>query len=112
MLRGEPGSGAGSVYAAVLPGILALVGLGLARKRSGLGKAAGATRMVALLLLLGAGAMGLGGCSQLYHYYHRPPTSNPGTPTGTYTVVVTGITGTGSSLTTASVQFTLIVTAS
>jgi len=112
MLRGEPRSGSQSAYAAVLPGILALVGLALARKRTGLGKAAGAMRMIALFLLLVAGGMGLGACSQRYSYFHHPPSGNPGTPVGTYTVVVTGTTGTGSTLTTASVQLTLTVTAS
>lgn len=112
MLRGGPRSEGRSIYAAALPGILALIGLGLSRKRSGLGKAAGATRMLALLLLLFAGGMGLGACSQRYTYFHRPPSGNPGTPLGPYTVVVTGITGTGSTLTTSSVQLTLTVTAS
>jgi hypothetical protein len=110
--RNEPRSGGELAYA-VVPGILALAGLGLARRRGiSLSKAGQATRMVALLLLLVAGGMGLGGCAQRYKYYHKPPQENPGTPLGTYTVVISGITGTGSSLSTASVQFTLTVTGS
>jgi hypothetical protein len=62
--------------------------------------------------MLLAGGLGLGACSQRYGYYHKPPSGNPGTPTGTYTLVVTGITGTGSTLSTASVQFTFTVKAS
>ncbi len=112
MLREEPRSGGQLAYAAV-PGILALAGLGLTRKRgSSFSKAAQATRMIAWLLLLVAGGMGLGACSQRYSYFHKPPQENPGTPVGTYTVVISGITGTGSSLSTASVQFTLTVTGS
>ncbi len=113
MLREDPRSGGRLAYAAVVPGILALVGLVLARKRGvSLGKLGNATRMAALLLLLVAGGMGLGGCSQLHYYYHRPPSENPGTPLGTYTVVVSGITGTGSSLSTSTVSVTLTVTGS
>ncbi len=112
MLRQDPRSGGEIAYGLAVPGILALVGLGLARKRSGFGKAAGGVRMAALLCLLLAGGMGLSSCSQRYSYFHRPPQGNPGTPTGPYTVVVSGITGTGSSLSTATVQLTLTVTGS
>ncbi len=96
-------------YGLAVPGILALAGLGLARKRSSFGKAAGAARMTALLVLLLACGIGMSSCSQRYGYFHRPPSGNPGTPAGTYTVVISGITGTGSSLSTASVPVTLIV---
>jgi hypothetical protein len=96
---------AGTAYAMVIPGILALAGLGLARKR-----AYGGLRLAGLFALLLAGGLGLGACSQRYGYFHKPPAGNPGTPTGTYTLVVTGITGTGSTLSTASVQFTFTVT--
>src|SRR5271163_2067137 len=49
------GGGEQTAYAIAVPGVLALVGLGLARKRSGLGKAAAATKRIALVLLLVAG---------------------------------------------------------
>jgi hypothetical protein len=55
--------------------------------------------------------MGLSSCSQRYGYFHHPPEGNPGTPAGTYTVTITGITGTGSSLTTATVPLTMVVKA-
>jgi hypothetical protein len=94
-------------YAVVFPGILALVGLGLARKR-----AYGKIRLAGLFVLMLAGSLGLGACSQRYNYFHKPPSGNPGTPTGTYTLVISGITGAGSGLSTATVQLTLTVKAS
>jgi hypothetical protein len=111
----EPGlhphlGGSDTVYAFVAPGMLALAGLGLARRRWSQAKARGAAKMIAILFLLMASGMGLSSCSQRYGYFHRPPEGNPGTPAGTYIVVITGLTGTGSSLTTASVQVTLKVT--
>ena len=90
----------------MLPGILALAGLGLARRRT-----YGRMRMVGLVALMLAGGLGLGACSQRYNYYHKPPAGNPGTTTGTYAVLVSGLTGTGSTLTTATVPLTLTVTA-
>jgi cytochrome c-type biogenesis protein CcmE len=96
-----------TAYAVMIPGFLALAGLGLTRKR-----AYGRLRLAGLFALMLAGGLGLGACSQRYNYYHKPPAGNPGTPTGTYTLVVTGITGTGSTLSTGSVQFTFTVKAS
>ena len=95
-------------YAITVPGIFALTGLSLTRRRWGKGPGRSA-KMIAILFLLVASGMGLSSCSQRYYYYHRPPEGNPGTPAGTYTVVITGITGTGSSLSTASVQVTMVV---
>jgi hypothetical protein len=102
----DPDRKAETAYAIVLPGLLALAGLGLARKR-----AYGKMRMVGLFVVMLAGSMGLGGCAQRYKYYHKPPAGNPGTPVGPYTVVVSGITGTGSTLSTATVQLAFTVTA-
>ena len=101
----EPNPRAGIAYA-LLPGILALAGVGLTRKR-----ALAKIRILGMFALLLAGGLGLGACSQRYSYYHKPPAGNPGTPVGTYTITVSGITGTGSSLSTASVQLTFKVTA-
>ncbi len=105
----RPG-GSGTVYAVLAPGILALAGVGFTRRRKG--KSSGAAKSFAVLFLLAASGMGLSSCSQRYNYFHRPPEGNPGTPAGTYTVVISGITGTGSSLSTATVQVTLVVTSS
>lgn len=99
-----------TVYAIAAPGILALAGLGLTRRRWLHGKARGAAKLLSIALLLAASGIGLSSCSQRYHYFARPPEGNPGTPAGTYTVVVSGITGNGSSLSTSSVPLTLKVT--
>jgi hypothetical protein len=105
-----PGLGGSSdtVYAVAAPGILALAGLGLTRRRWGQ-KLGGPAKMISTLFLLLASGIGLSSCSQRYGYFHRPPSGNPGTPAGTYTVVISGITGTGSSLSTATVPVTLVV---
>ncbi|AXC11579.1 putative periplasmic aspartyl protease [Acidisarcina polymorpha] len=100
-----------TTYAVVVPGILALVGLGLARKRGLPGRINSSLKMLGLLALLLSGGLGLGACSQRYSYFHRPPSANPGTPVGVYTVTVSGITGTGSTLSTGSVKLTLDITA-
>lgn len=98
-------------YAIAAPGIFALAGLGLTRRRwgQGPGRSKGAPKIIAILFLLAASGMGLSSCSQRHGYFHRPPQGNPGTPAGTYTVVITGITGTGSTLSTASLQVTMVV---
>jgi len=105
-----------TVYAIAAPGILALAGLGLTRRRWGQGNCPGrskaAAKMIAILFLLMASGMGLSSCSQRYGYFHHPPQGNPGTPPGTYTVIITGITGTGSSLSTSSVPLTMVVKSS
>jgi len=106
-----PKRGIETAYALMVPGSLALAGLGLTRKRGIYGKYAAAARMTGLLVLLAAVSLGLGACSQRYKYFHRPPAGNPGTPVGAYTVVVSGITGTGSVLYTGTVNVTLKVTA-
>jgi hypothetical protein len=111
----RPGLGGSgdTVYAILAPGILALAGLGLTRRRwlqgKGQNESSGIAKMVAILFLLVASGMGMSSCSQRYGYFHRPPQGNPGTPAGTYTVVITGITGSGSSLTTSSVSVTMVV---
>ena len=96
-------------YAIAAPGLFALAGLGLAGRRWSHGKGRGSAKVIAILFLLVASGMGLSSCSQRYSYFHRPPQGNPGTPAGTYTVVITGTTGTGSSLSTATVQVTMVV---
>jgi hypothetical protein len=96
-------------YAIAAPGLFALAGLGLAGRRWGKGKGRGSAKVIAILFLLVASGMGLSSCAQRYKYFHRPPQGNPGTPAGTYTVIITGTTGTGSSLSTANVQVTMVV---
>ena len=108
-LRPGLGDSSNTVYAVSAPGILALIGLGLTGRRWAQGKLGGAAKMIAILFLLLVSGIGLSSCSQRYGYFHRPPSANPGTPAGTYTVVISGITGAGSSLSTATVPVTLVV---
>ena len=93
------------LYAFLLPGALALAGLAAARKRWFT-----SLRMMGLAALLLAGGLGLSSCAARYGYFHKPPAGNPGTPLGNYTVVVSGITGTGSTLTTGNLSLALAVT--
>jgi hypothetical protein len=103
-------SGVETAYAVAIPGVLTLAGLGLSRRRI-FGRAArDAAGLLGIALLLVAACAGLTGCNVLYNYNHHGPGYNPGTPVGQYTVTVSGITGTGSSLSTGSVQIALDVT--
>jgi hypothetical protein len=93
-----------------VPGILALAGLGLARKRVFSRIRPETLHLLSFLMLLLAGSMALGGCNTRYGYEHHGPGYNPGTPVGNYVVTVSGITGTGSSLSTGTVAIALSVT--
>ncbi len=99
-----------TAYAVAVPGILALAGLGLARKRAFSRIRPKTLRLLSFLMLLLAGSMALGGCNTRYGYEHHGPGYNPGTPVGNYVVTVSGITGTGSSLSTGTVAIALSVT--
>jgi hypothetical protein len=102
-LRKAPSTAA---YAVVLPGILALVGLGALRRRSGIA----AIRVLGLVMLLGAGGLGLGACSERYGYLNHPPSGNPGIVAGTYTITVTGYASiNGTSVTGHSLNVTMTV---
>jgi Bacterial Ig-like domain (group 3) len=92
-------------FALVLPGILALAGLGALRKRSGITS----LRVLGLVALLGAG-LGLGACSQRYGYLNHPPSGNPGITAGTYTITVSGYASiNGTSVTGHSLNVTMTV---
>jgi hypothetical protein len=92
-------------FALVLPGILALAGLGTLRKRSGIAS----LRVLGLVALLGAG-LGLGACSQRYGYLNHPPSGNPGTAAGTYTITLSGNASiNGTSVTEHSLNVTMTV---
>jgi hypothetical protein len=92
-------------YAVVLPGLLALVGLGALRRRSGLG----VIRVIGFAALLAAGSMGLSSCAARYNYLHKPPAGNPGIGAGTYNITLAAYASNGTSVTSHTLNLTLIV---
>jgi hypothetical protein len=87
------GSRSGIAYAILIPGILALAGVGALRKKNFAGM-----RILGIVLLLGAGILGTSGCSARYKYFNRPPEANGSTPAGTYTIVVAAYSSNGTSV--------------
>lgn len=99
------GSGHGwPVYAILFPAFFGVAGVGARKKRK--------VWNAVLLVLLFAGAMSLTACNVRYNYFHHGPTTNKGTPTGTYTVTVNSVSTQGSLITTppTSPQIALTVT--
>jgi hypothetical protein len=94
-----------TAYAIVLPGLLALAGLGALRKRSGLNAAS----VLGLAALLAGSALGLSACSQRYNYLNHPPAPNPGIAAGNYTVTVAAYSTNGASVTSHTVNIALTV---
>lgn len=93
-------------YAIVLPGMLALVGIGALRSRS----VPGGLRVLGIVALLAASSLGLGACSARYGYLNHPPSGNPGVAAGTYTITVSGYASiSGTSVTGHSLNVTLTV---
>jgi Bacterial Ig-like domain (group 3) len=92
-------------YVFVFPALFGLVGLGACKRRP--------WRNLALGILAFAGALAITACAQRYNYLNHGPPGNPGTPAGTYTVVVEGQSSTGSETTTppSLPQLTLTITA-
>lgn len=97
--KNQPGplGGSGVVWAVVLPGMLALAGVGAVRKKNWT-----MLRMVGLLMLLAAGMMGLTACNVRYSYEHYKPSPNFGTPAGSYTVVISAYSTNGTAITNAT----------
>ncbi len=85
-------------YALLLPGLFGVVFLAGSRSRG--------VRMLSLIIVLGFSTMWLGSCGSS----GGNSQTNPGTPTGSYTVTINGTTG-GSSPLTASTTITLTVNA-
>jgi hypothetical protein len=100
-----PGSGSHTAFAIVLPGLLALAGLGTLRRRSGLN----ALTVLGIAALLAAGTLGLSGCAQRYDYLHHPPAGNPGIAAGSYTVTVAAYSNNGASVTSHTLNIALTV---
>ncbi|HKV76627.1 MAG TPA: S53 family serine peptidase [Candidatus Sulfotelmatobacter sp.] len=89
------GPGSRIVYATLLPGLLGVVFVASSRKRS-----LRSVRFLGLLMVLGFSTIWLGSCGGTSH-----GPKDPGTPVGSYTITVTGTSG---SLT-RQTSFTLVV---
>jgi hypothetical protein len=101
----EPfGGGRHLAYALLAPGLLTLAGLAGVRKRAFRG-----LRVLGIVALLGACTLGISACSPLYTYNHHPPTKNPGTVPGVYTVTISGFANNGGSVTSHTVPVVLTV---
>jgi len=101
-----PGRGSNSVaWAMLLPGMLGLGGLAWgARRRRWL-------QRLALVALMGVvTAFGMTACKPLYNYYQLGPPHPPATPSGTYTVTVTGQSTNGVTAITNNTTMVLTVT--
>ena len=94
-----------TAYAIVLPGLLALAGLGALRKRSGLN----GLSVLGLAVLLAASTVGLSACSQRYSYLNHPPTPNPGIAAGSYTITVAAYSNNGAAVTSHTLNIALTV---
>jgi hypothetical protein len=97
--------GAGPVeWAILLPGILGLGGLAWgARRRAWLSR-------ISLIALVGVVAMlGTTACNPHYYYYAHGPGNVPATPSGTYTITVTGQSSDGITAQAQNTTFVLTV---
>ena len=102
----EPhGKGSGpAAWAILLPGVLGLGGLAWgARRRAWLSRLA----LVALVGLVAT--LGTTACNPQYYYYNHGPPNNTPTPSGTYTITVTGQSSNGIAAITQSTTFVLTV---
>jgi Bacterial Ig-like domain (group 3) len=87
----------GALYAVLIPGLLALAGVGAIRRKN-----YGALRALGIAMLLAAGTLGLTACNVRYKYLHYKPGPNPGTAAGSYTVVVSAYSTNGTAITNAT----------
>jgi hypothetical protein len=94
---GGAGHVRGALYAFVIPGVLALAGVGAIRRRN-----FGGLRIVGLMMLLAAGTLGLTACNVRYKYLNYQPSPNFGTAAGTYTVVIAAYSTNGTAITYAT----------
>lgn len=88
-----------------IPGMLALVGLGTLRKRSGLN----GQKLLGLAALFAAGIFGMNGCAARYSYFHHPPSPNVGTTAGTYNITVAANASNGSNVISHTLNIVLTV---
>jgi hypothetical protein len=104
-LPASHGNGSGPVaWAILLPGVLGLGGLAWgARRRAWL-------RRLSLVALVGFVAMlGTTACNPRYYYYNHGPPTNQATPSGTFTITVTGQSSNGITAVTQNTTFALTV---
>ncbi|MFZ0270583.1 MAG: Ig-like domain-containing protein [Acidobacteriaceae bacterium] len=87
----------GALYAILIPGVLALAGVGAIRRRN-----FGALRALGMVLLLGAGMLGLSACNARYRYLNYHPSPNPGTAAGNYTITIAAYSTNGTAITYAT----------
>jgi hypothetical protein len=66
-------------------------------------------RLVLLALLGLVTTLGTTACNPLYYYYNHGPTVTPSTPTGTFTITVTGQSSNGVTAITNSTTMVLTV---
>ncbi len=91
-------------WALLLPGALGLGGLAWGTRRSPW------LRRLSLVVLVGfVTLLATTGCNPRYNYEHHGPLPNPGTPAGTYHVIVTGQSSNGVTATTNSTTLTVTV---
>ncbi len=95
--QAKPLGRSGAAYALVIPGLLALAGLGALRRRN-----FGALRVLGMALLLAAGTLGLTACNPRYGYEHYHPSPNYGTAPGSYTIVISAYSSNGTAITQAT----------
>ena len=91
-------------WAVLLPGMLGLGGLawGLRRRKW-------LNRLILVALLGLVTTLGTTACNPLYYYYNHGPTVTPSTPTGTFTVTVSGQSNNGVTAITNNTTFVLTV---
>jgi hypothetical protein len=94
---GGAGAAHRAVYAVVIPGLLALAGVGAIRRKN-----FGSLRIVGLMMLLAAGSLGLTACNARYKYLNYQPSPNYGTAAGTYTVTIAAYSTDGTAITYAT----------
>jgi hypothetical protein len=99
-----PVHGSPIAWAILLPGILGLGGLAWGtRRRRWL------SRISLLALVAFVATLGTTGCSPRYDYYHHGPDTNLPTPSGSYTITITGQSSDGISAITTSTTMALVV---
>lgn len=91
-------------WAVLLPGVLGLGGLAWGTRRRAWLSRLSLLALVALVTMLGTTA-----CNPQYYYYNHGPGNVPATPSGTYTITVTGQTSNGITAQAQNTTFVLTV---